>query len=201
MPYILIHMKVCLHLWLPSSKVSFEEYRFKLYNCFFLVLNWLSIIKGIFRTLNRYIQCEREWGYVGITVTDFKSETPEFGAEKGKANKGDGWLLPLKPWTPQKVWAKHFLIFNILKTFFLVDNFWSPSWICYNIASILGSGFLAPRHMESQLPTQGLNPHPLSGGGGGERGKVLNTGQMEESQERIFKGKVGRGIGQVSVFL
>ena len=53
--------------------------------------------------------------------------------------------------------------------------------------------------MESQLPTQGLNPHPLSGGGGGERGKVLNTGQMEESQERIFKGKVGEGHGSLFV--
>ena len=39
----------------------------------------------------------------------------------------------------------------------------------------------------------GIEPTSLVWGGGGERGKVLNTGQMEESQERIFKGKVGGG--------
>lgn len=54
-------------------------------------------MKGIFRTLKRYIQCERESGCVGIIVTDGRFETSEFGAERGKASKGDGWLLPLKP--------------------------------------------------------------------------------------------------------
>ena len=51
------------------------------------------------------------------------------------------------------------------KLFFTVDHFKSLYWICYNIASVLCFGFLATRHVRSQLADQGLNPHPCIGRG------------------------------------
>ena len=35
------------------------------------------------------------------------------------------------------------------------------NWVCYNIASVVYSGFLAVRHVGSSLPNQGWNPRPL----------------------------------------
>ena len=51
--------------------------------------------------------------------------------------------------------------FSSIKVFFFfnVDHFWSLCWICYNVASVLFFGFLAARHVGSQLPDQESKPH------------------------------------------
>ena len=63
-----------------------------------------------------------------------------------------------------------FLMWTILKVF-----------ICYYIASVLCFGFLATRHMGSQLPDQGLNPPTAL------EGEVLTTGSPGKSHTPGFQ--------------
>ena len=73
-----------------------------------------------------------------------------------------GARLPVPRWYPYSLSLFFFfLIALIFLKIFDVDHFKSLSWIFYNIASVLCFGFLASRHVGSELPDPGRNPHPL----------------------------------------
>ena len=61
---------------------------------------------------------------------------------------------------PNTVFLSFFLSF-FFKIFGWVWTIFSLYWTCYNIVSIFCFGLLTTRHVGSQLPDQGSNPHPL----------------------------------------
>ena len=79
------------------------------------------------------------------------------------------------------------LLFHlIIIRFFYMDHLKNLYWICSNIGSVLRFGFLAVRHMGSQLPNQGLNPYPLYWKA------VLNTGPPRKFPAVHFKQTTAR---------
>ena len=64
---------------------------------------------------------------------------------------------------------------EVIKNFLIWITF-KVYWICYNIASVLYSGFSAWKHVESLLPNQGLNLQPPV-----LEGEVLTTGPPGKS--------------------
>ena len=83
----------------------------------------------------------------------------------------------LTPSTSLRITQFRFFFFNVLcasfwicsidPSFFFKDflknvgHFRSLHWVCYNIAPVPCFGLLAPTHVGSWLPYQGMNPHPL----------------------------------------
>ena len=58
--------------------------------------------------------------------------------------------------------GKGFFFFFYYSIFFDVDHFKTLYWIYFNVVSVLCFGFLAVRHVGSQLPNQGSNPLPTA---------------------------------------